>query len=123
MRDEPTYSVSRLLLLVALLVGIFVGGIAYARLGMKRSVLISLVLMAVSNFSFAALAAAGVLGVLFALRNRTGSEGFRFYVHDAEHTMLPWDAGRNRITDTDFASNSAGASRSSACRSSERSSP
>ena len=44
---------------VALLVGIFVGGILYARLGMKRSVLISLVLMAVSNFSFAALAAAG----------------------------------------------------------------
>ncbi|TMH29467.1 MAG: AmpG family muropeptide MFS transporter [Betaproteobacteria bacterium] len=44
---------------VALLVGIFIGGIAYARLGMKRSVLISLVLMAVSNFSFAALAAAG----------------------------------------------------------------
>jgi len=44
---------------VALLVGIFVGGLAYARLGMKRSVLISLVLMAVSNFSFAALAAAG----------------------------------------------------------------
>ena len=44
---------------VALLIGIFVGGILYARLGMKRSVLISLVLMAVSNFSFAALAAAG----------------------------------------------------------------
>jgi len=44
---------------VALLVGIFVGGIAYARLGMKRSVLISLVLMAVSNLSFAGLAAAG----------------------------------------------------------------
>src|SRR5947208_11200839 len=44
---------------VALLVGIFIGGIAYARLGMKRSVLISLVLMAVSNLSFAALAAAG----------------------------------------------------------------
>jgi PAT family beta-lactamase induction signal transducer AmpG len=44
---------------VALLVGVFVGGILYARLGMKRSVLISLVLMAVSNFSFAALAAAG----------------------------------------------------------------
>ena len=43
----------------ALLVGIFVGGILYARLGMKLSVLISLVLMAVSNFSFAALAAAG----------------------------------------------------------------
>ena len=44
---------------IALLVGIFVGGIAYARLGMKRSVLISLVLMAVSNLSFAALAAVG----------------------------------------------------------------
>src|SRR6476660_459693 len=44
---------------VALLAGIFIGGILYARLGMKRSVLISLVLMAVSNLSFAALAAAG----------------------------------------------------------------
>ena len=44
---------------VALLIGIFVGGVLYARLGMKRSVLISLVLMAVSNLSFAALAAAG----------------------------------------------------------------
>jgi PAT family beta-lactamase induction signal transducer AmpG len=44
---------------IALLVGVFVGGILYARLGMKRSVLISLVLMAVSNFGFAALAAAG----------------------------------------------------------------
>jgi PAT family beta-lactamase induction signal transducer AmpG len=43
----------------ALLVGIFVGGILYARLGMKRSVLVSLVLMAVSNLSFAGLAAAG----------------------------------------------------------------
>ena len=43
----------------ALLAGVFVGGILYARLGMKRSVLISLVLMAVSNLSFAALAAAG----------------------------------------------------------------
>jgi len=43
----------------AYLIGIFVGGILYAQLGMKRSVLISLVLMAVSNFSFAALAAAG----------------------------------------------------------------
>ena len=44
---------------VALLIGVFVGGIFYARLGMKRSVLVSLVLMAVSNASFAALAAAG----------------------------------------------------------------
>ncbi len=44
---------------LAYLAGIFVGGILYARLGMKRSVLISLVLMAVSNFGFAALAATG----------------------------------------------------------------
>jgi MFS transporter, PAT family, beta-lactamase induction signal transducer AmpG len=43
----------------ALLAGIFVGGILYARLGMKRAVFVSLVLMAVSNLSFAALAAAG----------------------------------------------------------------
>lgn len=44
---------------VALLIGVFVGGAMYARLGMTRSVLVSLVLMAVSNFGFAALAAAG----------------------------------------------------------------
>jgi PAT family beta-lactamase induction signal transducer AmpG len=44
---------------VALLAGVFVGGVLYARLGMKRSVLVSLVLMALSNLSFAALAAAG----------------------------------------------------------------
>lgn len=43
----------------AYLIGIFIGGIMYARMGMKRSVLVSLILMAVSNFSFAALAAAG----------------------------------------------------------------
>ena len=44
---------------IALLAGIFVGGWLYARIGMKRSVLVSLILMAVSNLSFAALAAAG----------------------------------------------------------------
>lgn len=43
----------------AYLIGIFVGGIMYARMGMKRSVLASLILMGVSNFSFAALAQAG----------------------------------------------------------------
>ncbi len=43
----------------ALLVGVFVGGMVYERLGMKRAVLISLILMAVSNFGFAALAQAG----------------------------------------------------------------
>ncbi len=43
----------------AFLVGIFVGGILYTRLGLKRSVLLALVLMGVSNLSFALLAAAG----------------------------------------------------------------
>lgn len=43
----------------AFLAGIFVGGLLYARLGMKRSVLLSLWLMAVSNLSFAGLAATG----------------------------------------------------------------
>ena len=44
---------------IAYLIGIFIGGILYARMGMNRSVLLSLVLMAVSNLSFAALAALG----------------------------------------------------------------
>ena len=44
---------------VALLVGIFTGGILFERLGMKRAVLISLILMAVSNLGFAVLALAG----------------------------------------------------------------
>jgi len=43
----------------AYLAGIFVGGVLYSWLGMKRSVLISLILMGVSNASFAVLAAAG----------------------------------------------------------------
>jgi MFS transporter, PAT family, beta-lactamase induction signal transducer AmpG len=43
----------------AFLVGIFVGGILYTRLGLKRSVLLALVLMCISNLSFALLAALG----------------------------------------------------------------
>ncbi len=43
----------------AYLIGIFIGGILYARMGMKRSVMLSLILMAVSNFSFAMLAHVG----------------------------------------------------------------
>jgi PAT family beta-lactamase induction signal transducer AmpG len=43
----------------AYLIGIFVGGFLYSKLGMKRSVLVSLVLMGVSNFTFALLAQAG----------------------------------------------------------------
>ncbi len=44
---------------VALLAGVFVGATMYASMGMKRTVFVSLVLMAVSNLSFAALAAYG----------------------------------------------------------------
>jgi PAT family beta-lactamase induction signal transducer AmpG len=44
---------------IAFLAGIFAGGVIYARSGMKRAVLVSLVLMAVSNLSFAGLAALG----------------------------------------------------------------
>lgn len=43
----------------AYLIGIFIGGVLYTRLGLKRSVMISLILMAVSNFSFALLAQVG----------------------------------------------------------------
>lgn len=44
---------------IAYLLGIFVGGMLYARFGMKRSVMLSLILMGVSNLSFAALALIG----------------------------------------------------------------
>ncbi len=43
----------------AYLAGIFIGGVMYAQWGMRRSVLVALVLMAVSNLSFAGLAALG----------------------------------------------------------------
>src|SRR3546814_3922383 len=43
----------------AYLVGIFVGGWLYSRIGMKRSLLLSLVLMMLSNLTFPGLAAAG----------------------------------------------------------------
>ncbi len=43
----------------AYLIGIFIGGVAYSKLGLKRSMLVALVLMGISNLSFAGLAAAG----------------------------------------------------------------
>jgi PAT family beta-lactamase induction signal transducer AmpG len=51
----------------AYLAGIFVGGTLYASIGMKRSVLLSLILMAVSNLSFGMLAAYGHSNVGMAL--------------------------------------------------------
>ncbi len=55
----------------AYLAGVFLGGFLYERLGMKRSVLVSLLLMCISNLSFAALAAAGHSNLALA-----GSIGF-----------------------------------------------
>jgi PAT family beta-lactamase induction signal transducer AmpG len=43
----------------AYLVGIFIGGVIYARIGLKRSVLLALILMGISNLSFAGLASLG----------------------------------------------------------------
>ncbi len=43
----------------AYLIGIFIGGAIYARIGLKRSVLLALVLMCISNLSFAGLAKIG----------------------------------------------------------------
>ncbi|UVO49306.1 MFS transporter [Sphingomonas sp. SUN019] len=62
----------------AYLVGIFIGGVLYARMGMKKSVLLALVLMAVSNLSFALLAAAGHsnLGMAAAIGFENAASGF-----------------------------------------------
>jgi PAT family beta-lactamase induction signal transducer AmpG len=62
----------------AFLLGIFVGGVLYTRMGMKRSVMLSLILMAVSNLSFAALAAAGHTnwGMAAAIGFENGASGF-----------------------------------------------
>ncbi|HTI31219.1 MAG TPA: MFS transporter [Sphingomonas sp.] len=62
----------------ALLIGVFIGGWAYARVGVKRSVMVALILMAVSNLSFAALAAAGHsnLGMAGAIGFENVASGF-----------------------------------------------
>jgi MFS transporter, PAT family, beta-lactamase induction signal transducer AmpG len=51
----------------AYLIGIFIGGVVYAKIGLKRSVMLALILMAISNLSFAALAAAGHSNIGMAL--------------------------------------------------------
>jgi PAT family beta-lactamase induction signal transducer AmpG len=62
----------------AYLIGIFIGGVAYSKLGLKRSVLVALVLMAVSNLSFAALAGAGHsnIGMAAAIGFENTASGF-----------------------------------------------
>ena len=63
---------------VALLVGIFVGGLLYKAIGLKWSVLISLLLMGISNLGFALLAIAGHsnLGMALAIGFENFSSGF-----------------------------------------------
>jgi PAT family beta-lactamase induction signal transducer AmpG len=62
----------------AYLIGIFAGGALYERLGLKRSVLLALVLMGVSNLSFALLAAAGHsnLGLALAIGFENTASGY-----------------------------------------------
>lgn len=92
----------------AYLIGIFLGGAAYARLGLKRSVLIALVLMAISNLSFAALAAAGHsnLGMAGAIGFENAASGFGGVVVVAYFSAL-CDL---RFTAAQYALISAGAS-------------
>lgn len=92
----------------ALLIGVFVGGIGYAKLGLKKSVLLSLVLMAVSNLSFAGLAAAGHsnLGMAGAIGFENFASGFGGVVVVAYFSAL-CDL---RFTAAQYALISAGAS-------------
>jgi PAT family beta-lactamase induction signal transducer AmpG len=92
----------------ALIVGVFVGGVLYAKLGLKRSVLIALVLMAVSNLSFAALAAVGhdTLGMAGAIGFENFASGFGGVVVVAYFSAL-CDL---RFTAAQYALISAGAS-------------
>ncbi len=92
----------------AYLIGIFIGGIAYTRMGLKRSVLVALVLMAVSNVSFAALAAAGHsnLGMAGAIGFENVASGFGGVVVTAYFSAL-CDL---RFTAAQYALISAGAS-------------
>ena len=94
--------------LVALLLGVFVGGIVYSRLGMKKAVLISLVLMAVSNLSFAALAAAGHSNVGMAAA--IGFENFSSGIGGVAVTAYLSALCNLRFTATQFALLSAAAS-------------
>jgi PAT family beta-lactamase induction signal transducer AmpG len=62
----------------AFLVGIFVAGALYERLGLKLSVLLALVLMGISNLSFALLATAGHsnLGLAAAIGFENAASGY-----------------------------------------------
>ena len=92
----------------AYLIGVFIGGVAYTRMGLKRSVLLALVLMAVSNVSFAALAAAGHsnLGMAGAIGFENIASGYGGVVVVAYFSALT----DLRFTASQYALISAGAS-------------
>ena len=87
--------------LVAYLVGLFVGGIVYTRIGMKRAVLLGLVLIACSNLSFSVLAAYGHsnLGLAAAI----GFENFSASVGDVAIVAYLSALCNLRFTATQFA--------------------
>jgi len=94
--------------LIATLVGIFVGGIVYTRLGMMRAVMLSLWLMALSNLGFAWLATVGPHN--WALAATIGFENFASGVGGvAVVAYLSWLCDL-RFTATQFALLSAMAS-------------
>ena len=94
--------------LIATLVGIFVGGIVYARLGMMKAVMLGLILMAVSNLSFAWLFTMGNSN--WALAATVGFENFASGVGGvAVVAYLSWLCDL-RFTATQFALLSAMAS-------------
>jgi len=94
--------------LVATLIGIFVGGIVYTRLGMMKAVMLGLILMAVSNLSFAWLATMGPSN--WALAATVGFENFASGVGGvAVVAYLSWLCDL-RFTATQFALLSAMAS-------------
>ena len=92
----------------AYLIGVFIGGVAYAKMGLKRSVLLALALMCISNLSFAALAAAGHsnLGMAGAIGFENIASGFGGVVVVAYFSAL-CDL---RFTAAQYALISAGAS-------------
>lgn len=92
----------------AVLIGIFAGGALYTRLGMQRSVMISLWLMALSNLSFAVLAAVGHSNLLMAAA--IGFENFSSGVGGVTVVAYFSALCNLRFTATQYALISAGAS-------------
>jgi PAT family beta-lactamase induction signal transducer AmpG len=87
--------------LVGYLVGLFVGGLVYTRLGMKRAVLVGLILIACSNLSFSVLAAYGhsTLGLAAAI----GFENFAGSIGDVAIVAYLSALCNLRFTATQFA--------------------